>query len=45
MHLIQGEARKTLKEINLFKILIIIQQAKVTMIIITYKVGVWEFSI
>ena len=37
--------KKKIKDINLFKILIIMQQAKVTMIIIIYKVGVGEFSI
>lgn len=47
MHLYQAARlkKKKIKDINLFKILIIMQQAKVTMIIIIYKVGVGEFSI
>lgn len=40
-----SKIKKKIKDINLFKILIIMQQAKVTMIIIIYKVGVGEFSI
>ena len=46
MHLYQAaRLKKKIKDINLFKILIIMQQAKVTMIVIIYKVGVGEFSI